>query len=102
MNTRAINSASGVILAAQQQGRLAAGIALALDSAGLLMSPEIAAELEQLRARVSELEQAEPHGTVDEDPIAFALTDRADDVTPQVQTLRALLAGQRQQAGGAA
>lgn len=95
MNTRAINSASGVILAAQQQGRLAA--ALALDSAGLLMSPEIAAELEQLRTRVTELEQAEPREhTVDEDPIAFALTDQADDVTPQVQTLRALLAGQRQ------
>lgn len=103
MNTRAINSASGVILAAQQQGRLAAGIALALDSAGLLMSPEIAVELEKLRTRVAELEHAEPREhTVDEDPIAFALTEQADDVTPQVQTLRALLAGQRQQAGGAA
>lgn len=49
MNCRAINAASGVILAAQQQGRIAAGIALALDAAGLLNSPEHAAEHERLR-----------------------------------------------------
>ncbi|WP_425832631.1 hypothetical protein [Streptomyces fractus] len=49
MNTRAINSAAGVILAAVQQGRVPAGIALALDAAGLLNSPEHAAEFEHLR-----------------------------------------------------
>ena len=60
------------------------------------------AEIERLRARVAELEQlpAEYERPVDEDPIAYALTDRADtveDVTPQVRKLRALLAGQRAQ-----
>lgn len=105
MNARAINSAAVVIQAAQTQGRLAAGIALALDAAGLLNSPEHAAEVAALRTRVAELdaERAEGH-PVDEDPITYALTPKADavrDVTPQVRKLRALLAGQRQQAGGA-
>ncbi|NUP16590.1 MAG: hypothetical protein HOZ81_10875 [Streptomyces sp.] len=48
MNTRLVNSAAGVINAALTQNRTAAGIALALDSAQLLMSPEKAAELEAL------------------------------------------------------
>lgn len=45
MNTRAITSAAGVILAALQQNRTATGIALSLEGAGLLMSPEAAADL---------------------------------------------------------
>lgn len=45
-----MNAAAGVVQAAQEQGRqTAAGIALALDAAGLLMSPETAAELVRLR-----------------------------------------------------
>ncbi|MET9012264.1 hypothetical protein ABZX74_15300 [Streptomyces olivaceoviridis] len=81
MNTRSVNSAAGVILAAMQQNRTPAGIALALESAGLLMFPETAkdmasvstdavsvaeraveelkrehAESARLRARVAELE----------------------------------------------
>lgn len=136
MNTKLINSAAGVINAALTQNRTAAGIALALDSAGLLMTPETAAELASLRARFA----ASDH-SADEDPIAFALTDKAEaahpsydeltdrqktvaapgtcgralstgkpcpdhprpsreDVSPQVQRLRALLAGQREQTGG--
>jgi hypothetical protein len=47
-----------VILAALTQNRTSAGIALALESAQLLMTPETAAELERLRARVAELEAA--------------------------------------------
>lgn len=58
MNTKRVNAAAGVILAAQKQRNTAAGIAMALESAGLLQSPESAAELEQLRARVAELETA--------------------------------------------
>jgi hypothetical protein len=104
MNCRAINAASGVILAAQQQGRLAAGIALALDAAGLLNSPEHAAEVAAMRERLAELD-AERVETrpVDEDPIGYALTPKAAvamDVAPQVRKLRALLAGQRPQNGG--
>lgn len=66
MNARLVNSAAGVVQAAMEQGRrTATGIAVALESAQLLMTPEIAAELERLRARVAELEaqrQAD-HGT---------------------------------------
>lgn len=96
MNTKAVNSAAGVILAALTQNRTATGIALALDSAQLLMTPETAAELVRLRDRVTELEQqAAKERPADEDPIAYTLTDKADDVTPQVRKLRSLLAGQR-------
>jgi hypothetical protein len=58
-NTRAINAAAGVIHACIQQGKpLPASQAYALDAAGLLNSPEIAAELVLLRARVAVLEAA--------------------------------------------
>lgn len=60
MNTRLVNSAAGVINAALTQNRTAAGIALALESAQLLMTPETAAELESLRVRVAELEALTP------------------------------------------
>lgn len=57
MNARRVNAAAGVICASQKQGRtLAAALAAALDAAGMLMSPEMAAELERLRNRVAELE----------------------------------------------
>ncbi|MFI1702015.1 hypothetical protein ACH419_39545 [Streptomyces bobili] len=55
MNTRLVNSAAGVVLAAMEQDRTAAGIALALESAQLLMSPETAAELAGLRARLADV-----------------------------------------------
>ncbi|WP_037616321.1 hypothetical protein [Streptomyces aureus] len=57
MNARSVNAAAGVVLAAMEQGRrTATGIALALDAAQMLMSPETAAELERLRTRNAELE----------------------------------------------
>ncbi|MFJ4837119.1 hypothetical protein [Streptomyces sp. NPDC088746] len=54
MNARRVNAAAGVILAAQKTKQTAAGIAASLEAAGLLQSPESAAELGQLRARVAE------------------------------------------------
>jgi pyruvate-formate lyase-activating enzyme len=45
VNTKNVNSAAGVILAALTQNRTPAGIALALESAGLLMTPETAADM---------------------------------------------------------
>ncbi|MFE0800134.1 hypothetical protein [Streptomyces sp. NPDC058812] len=45
MNTRRVNGAAGVILTALQQNRTPAGIALALESAGLLMTPEMADDM---------------------------------------------------------
>ncbi|NUQ95328.1 MAG: hypothetical protein HOY79_01760 [Streptomyces sp.] len=63
MNTKRVNAAADVIRRAMANGRrVPAAMAVALESAQMLMSPEIAAELEQLRARVAELE-AEQHST---------------------------------------
>jgi hypothetical protein len=50
VNARALNALAAVILAAQEKDRTPMGIAIAVESAGLLLSPESAAELEQLRS----------------------------------------------------
>ncbi len=56
MNTRALNSLADLICRAQEQGkRTPRGIAMAIDSAGRHMAPEIAVELAALRAREAEL-----------------------------------------------
>ncbi|MFI2911155.1 hypothetical protein ACG2OD_23350 [Streptomyces sp. PDY-4] len=64
MHTRAVNAAAGVLLAAMQQGRQTpTGLAIALDSAQLLQSPEHAArvaELEALTAQATEFRLWEP------------------------------------------
>lgn len=79
MNTKRVQAAEGVILAAMQTRQTAAGIAIALDSACLLQSPESAlavevqsrelsaalAELKELRARVVELEAAQAQQLAD-------------------------------------
>jgi hypothetical protein len=146
MTTRAVNAAAGVILAAMQQDRRTpTGLAIALDSACLLNSPEHAAEVAKLQARIAELEaaaygdaevrllnpveqiqhlhacvaaqmsradtldrlcreqraqadQAEEQlaakdRPVDEDPIVYALTDKAAQLpaAPRVRHLRELL-----------
>ena len=59
MIARVVNQAADVIHRAQANGtQTATGLAIALESAQLLQSPETAAELERLRARVAELEAA--------------------------------------------
>jgi DNA anti-recombination protein RmuC len=55
MRTKAITALADVICRAQQQDRTPAGIAFAIESAGMLQSPETAAELEHLRNQVDEL-----------------------------------------------
>lgn len=88
---RAVNAAADVIHRAQVNGtQTATGLAIALESAQLLQSPETARELERLPARVAELEAARNGSR----PGGHSHPE-ADDVTPQVQKLRALLAGQR-------
>ncbi|MCX5229726.1 hypothetical protein [Streptomyces sp. NBC_00233] len=62
MNARRVAAAEGVILAAMQTRRTAAGIAVALESACLLQSPESTSELVALRAWVDSLE-TERHST---------------------------------------
>ncbi|MFF7550880.1 hypothetical protein ACFZCU_45860 [Streptomyces canus] len=62
MNTKALNALADVICRAQEQDRTPMGIAFAVDSAGLHMSPETAAELESLRSQVEAL-LAERHST---------------------------------------
>ncbi|MFJ1697633.1 hypothetical protein ACIOHC_21375 [Streptomyces sp. NPDC088252] len=63
MNAKRVNAAAGVIHAAQKTRQTAAGVAMCLEAAGLLQSPESAAEqlallaeVDGLRARVAELE----------------------------------------------
>ncbi|MFZ3556428.1 MULTISPECIES: hypothetical protein [unclassified Streptomyces] len=56
MNTKLVNSAAGVICAALEQNRVPAGIATALESAGLLMSPEIAESLEKRTVLLREVQ----------------------------------------------
>ncbi|MGS2588043.1 hypothetical protein [Streptomyces hebeiensis] len=54
MSASRVSAAAGVVRAAMEQGRrTAAGISVALESAGLLQSPESAAELTALRAQVA-------------------------------------------------
>ncbi|MEV8045909.1 hypothetical protein AB0P02_18990 [Streptomyces griseoluteus] len=75
LRSHAINTAAGVLLAAQQTGaQTPTGLAFALDCAGLLNSPEHAAEFERMQARLAELK-------VERD--AFA--DRVDTLTSVAQ-----------------
>lgn len=92
MNAKLINSAAGVINAALTQNRTAAGIALALDSAGMLMTPETAAELAGLRAQF-----AVSNHPVDEDPIAFALTPKAAESADRLTQFFAPVAALREE-----
>ncbi|MEU8968064.1 hypothetical protein AB0D11_02105 [Streptomyces monashensis] len=63
MNTKLVNAAADVVARAMENGRrVPAAVAVALESAQMLMSPEIAAELKQLRKRVAGLE-TERHST---------------------------------------
>lgn len=57
MNVHRVNAAAGAIHASMQQGKsLPAALAYDLEAMGLLQSPETAAELAKLRARVADLE----------------------------------------------
>jgi hypothetical protein len=53
MNTQGINTAADVIARAMQTRQTAAGIAVALAAAGMLQSPETAAEVERLRSQAA-------------------------------------------------
>lgn len=55
MNAKRVSAASGVICAAQKTRQTPAGIAAALEAAGLLQSPESAAELVALRKEIARL-----------------------------------------------
>jgi septal ring factor EnvC (AmiA/AmiB activator) len=95
VNARSINAAAGVVQAAWKQGRrTAVGIALALDSAQMLMSPETAAELARLRE-----ERHSTNESVSEAAEALRVQrDRIDGLESTNAALRARLAvleGQR-------
>lgn len=88
MNARRVSAAAGVICAAQKQRQTAAGIAAALEAAGLLQSPESAAEVVALRERAAELE-AEAYGDA---------VIRLVDPVSQIRHLHACVAAQRSRA----
>jgi hypothetical protein len=95
MSARSVNSAAGVVQAAWEQGRqTAAGVAVALDSAGLLMSPEVAAELVRLRE-----ERRSTNEWVEDAAEALRVNrDRIDGLESTNKALRsrlAVLEGQR-------
>ncbi|MFF1282199.1 hypothetical protein [Streptomyces sp. NPDC058299] len=90
MNTRLVNSAAGVINAALTQNRTAAGIALALESAQMLQSPETAAELESARVDGQRMIRAEQRRAELE---AVLSTHRQDDQA-EIEQLRTRLAGE--------
>ncbi|MFI6251451.1 hypothetical protein [Streptomyces sp. NPDC051016] len=92
MNTKSVNTAAGVILAALTQNRTAAGIALALDSAQLLLTPEVVAELERipgLEATASRVVRAEKRRAELE---AVLATHRRDDHA-EIERLKTRIAG---------
>ncbi|WP_406419981.1 hypothetical protein [Streptomyces sp. NBC_00842] len=66
MNPKLIDTVSGVLQAAMAQGnREAYSLAVVLDCAGLLQSPETAAELEQLQEQVVRLSEQSPRVRTD-------------------------------------
>jgi hypothetical protein len=74
VNARNVHALAGVIHAAMQTRQTAAGIAAAVEAAGMLQSPETAAELATLRAEVERL-RLSPHERL---ILRFAL-EMADD-----------------------
>lgn len=86
MNAAALTALAGVIRRAEELGRTPTEIAFAVESAGMHMSPETAAELETLRKRVAELE-AERHSTNE------ALSDAAERMRADRDRIAELEAG---------
>ncbi|NUS26115.1 MAG: hypothetical protein HOV92_18090 [Streptomyces sp.] len=92
MIARSVNAAADVIHRAQVNGtQTATGLAIALESAQLLMSPEmvhemadVEAERDRLKARVVELEQL-----LADAPIAVTLTEKASVAADKLTRLLA-------------
>lgn len=79
-DTKALGALADVICRAQANGRRTPmGIALAIESARMLMSPETAVELEALRARADEVERKYSFDTAElKKQTAEARAERAD------------------------
>lgn len=91
VNTKAVNAAAGVIRAAVEQGRTPAGVALALDSAQLLQTPETAKlaaadradVLRQFAARIDQMRE-------DGDPsVWLSAWEAVSEVIDEAHTLAA-------------
>jgi hypothetical protein len=88
MNTRRVNAAADVICRAMENGRrVPAAMAVALESAQMLMSPEMAAEMERLQKRVAELEQALAALTAQNETLRAT---HADGITRRIVPVQAL------------
>lgn len=85
---RALTALGEVICRAQTTTRTPMGLAFAVDAAGMLASPETAAELVTLRARNAELE-AERHAT---NEALSAATEQVAEMTQEIATANAVMA----------
>ena len=91
MNAKLVNSAASVILAALKQNRTAAGIAIALDSAQLLLTPAVTAELKELQDRVAELEEKSSRGPAADATPGEAYPGELDMYRQLFRTLRVVV-----------
>lgn len=94
MRTRLVNTAADVIHRALQRCETSAGIAIALDSAGLLMSPETAAELAVLREDIATADQDVVEAQRHNDATCEAVKER-DELRARVAGLEAELVAAR-------
>ncbi|MFH9215422.1 hypothetical protein [Streptomyces globisporus] len=83
MNARRVNAAAGVILAAQKQRQTATGIAAAMEAAGVLQSPESAAEVVALRQQHDKLDRTLDEVMAERDAHHDALDRFAQAVAPE-------------------
>jgi hypothetical protein len=78
MNTRRVNAAADVLCRAMENGRrVPAAMAVALESARMLMSPEMAAEFERLQQRVADLEKQLAEAKAAGELLGSAVVDHA-------------------------
>ncbi|MEE4598281.1 hypothetical protein V2J94_41670 [Streptomyces sp. DSM 41524] len=97
-DTKALNSLADLICRAQKQGRRTPmGIAMAIDAAQRHMTPETAAELEQLRARVDEVERAYTFDTAELKKQVAELEAARDRATAHGAKLAACLVARTQE-----
>jgi chorismate mutase len=86
MRTYDLNALAGVICAAQTQDRTPMGIAFAIESAGMLQSPETAAEMQRLRV-MYDVADARTSDLIDERDALLARVAELETAAAQIRHL---------------